>query len=136
MLTVAKKKETKVPIILRRMRESSGLTMREAGAMVGISHVAISQFENEKLHLPDYRIEQLVKVYGYTMDEYYKIIGKAPVISPKDDCLAIIDRMSDEQLAAVCSVLKLIVQPNPTVVATNPFKKIEKNSKQVEVSHV
>ena len=125
MLTTIKKKETNVPTVLRRMRESSELTMRQVGAMIGISHVAISQFENRKLDLPDYRIEQLVKAYGYTMDEFNKIMGRAPVISLKDDCYAMIERLSDEQLSSVRSILNLILRPeNPQSVAV-PVGKVQ-----------
>lgn len=111
MLTTIKKKDTNVPTVLRRMRESSELTMRQVGAMIGISHVAISQFENRKLDLPDYRIEQLVKAYGYTMDEFNKIMGKAPVVSPKDDCFAMLEKLNDDQFVAIRAILNLILQP-------------------------
>lgn len=40
--------------------------MRQVGAMIGVSHVAISQFENKKIDLPGYRIEQLVKARGHS----------------------------------------------------------------------
>jgi transcriptional regulator with XRE-family HTH domain len=72
----ANTKENNVSIVLKRMRESAGLTMRQAGAIVGISHVAISQFENRKLDLPEYRIEQLVKAYGLTLEDFNKLMGE------------------------------------------------------------
>lgn len=102
------------------MRESSGLTMRQVGAMIGISHVAISQFENRKLDLPDYRIEQLVKAYGFSMEEFYKVIGRKPVISPKDDCYALLEKLDEDQLMVVRSVMNefiLIVQKKAVVKA-------------------
>jgi transcriptional regulator with XRE-family HTH domain len=106
-----KTKETNTPTVLRRMRESSGLTMRQAAGIVGISHVAISQFENEKLSLPDYRVEQLVRAYGFTLDEYRKIIGHDPVTSPKDDCHSMIDRMDGEQLTALRALMAQLLRP-------------------------
>lgn len=128
MLTTGKKKETNVPTVLRRMRESSELTMRQVGAMIGVSHVAISQFENRKLDLPDYRVEQLVKAYGYTMDEFNKIMGRAPVVSPKDDCYAMIEKMSDDQLSALRSILKFIVQPFKSESVANPVRELSRNA--------
>lgn len=100
-----KQKDIHIYIVLRRMRESSGLTMRQVGGMIGVSHVAISQFENGKLELPPYRIEQLVKAYGLDMTDLNKILGRSPVISPKDDCHAMLNRMDEEQLTAVHSVM-------------------------------
>ncbi len=104
-------KDPNTHTIMRRMRESSGLTMRQAAGIVGFSHVAISQFENGKLVLPDYRVEQLVRAYGFTLDEFHKIIGHAPVISPKDDCHSMIDRMDGEQLAAMRVVMVQLLRP-------------------------
>ncbi|MBL7558123.1 MAG: helix-turn-helix domain-containing protein [Bdellovibrionaceae bacterium] len=40
MLTTSKNKNSTLPTVMRRMRESSGLTMRQVAAMLGISHVA------------------------------------------------------------------------------------------------
>lgn len=134
MLTTGKKKETRVPIVLRRMRESSELTMREVGAMIGISHVAISQFENQKLNLPDYRVEQLVKAYGYTMDEFNKIIGRAIVVSPKDDCHAIVDRLDDEQLLAVRAILNQIMRATTKVSDAIPVSKMSHS--EIEKSQI
>lgn len=113
MLTSGKRKEMNVAIALRRMRETSELTMRQAAALVGISHVTISQFENQKLSLPDYRIEQLLKAYGYKLEDLNKILGKAPVTSPLDDCHSMIDKLTAEQLTAVRG---LLVQLLPKVL--------------------
>lgn len=104
----AKEKNAQEHVLLRRMRESAELTMRQVGAMIGVSHVAISQFENGKLQLPAYRIEQLVTAYGLTMDDFNKILGRAPVVGLKDDCRAMIDRMSEEQLVVLRGLLKMI----------------------------
>jgi transcriptional regulator with XRE-family HTH domain len=128
MLTTSKKKETNVPTVLRRMRESSELTMRQVGAMIGISHVAVSQFENRKLDLPDYRIEQLVKAYGYTMEEFDKIMGRAIVISPKDDCPAMIDRMDEEQLSAMRSVMNQLMRTFRNENAAAPVRQMSQSS--------
>ena len=104
-MSLSPKKNQNRPNVLRRMRESSGLTMRQAGGLIGISHVSISQFENQKLSLPEYRIEQMVKAYGFSNDEFLKIMGRAPVINLKDDCRAMIDRLDDEQLVAMRGVM-------------------------------
>lgn len=106
----SKKKDEKVHILLRRMREAAALTMREVGALVGVSHVTISQFENGKLDLPEYRIEQLVKAYGLNMNDFFKILGRAPIGNLKDDCHAMVDRLDDEQLAAIRSILSQVLR--------------------------
>lgn len=122
-----KGKNEQVYIVLRRMREAADLTMREVGAMIGVSHVTISQFENGKLELPDYRIEQLVTAYGLTMESFYKILGKAPVISPLDDCHAMIDRLDENQLSAVRAILSQILRTNAKESAAVPTSKVNQN---------
>ncbi len=122
-----KGKNEQVYIVLRRMREAAELTMREVGAMIGVSHVTISQFENGKLELPDYRIEQLVTAYGLTLESFCKILGRAPVVSPLDDCHAMIDRLDDNQLSAVRAILNQILRANTKESAAVPTSKVNQN---------
>ena len=110
MSASSKSKEFNLPAVLRRMRESSGLTMRQAAGIVGISHVAISQLENGKLSLPAYRIEQLVKTYGFTKEEYHKIMGHEPAVNLRDDCHAMIDKIDNSDLSALRPILNLIIE--------------------------
>ena len=136
MLTTSKKKEKNIQTVIRRMRESSELTMRQLGAMIGISHVSISQFENGKLDLPDYRIEQIVKGCGYSLEEFYKILGKAPVTSPIDDCHAMIDRMDNEQLIAIRAILNQLARLSQRPSVAVPVSKMSQKSNSVEATAV
>jgi DNA-binding XRE family transcriptional regulator len=104
-----KSKNTEIHVALRRMREAAELSMRQAGALVGISHVAISQFENQKLKLPDWRIEAMLKAYGYTAEDLAKILGRQPQAAPREDCRALIERLSDDQLIAIRNLMSLLV---------------------------
>ena len=114
MLTDRKNKNPDTHTALRRMREASGLTMRQTAALVGLSHVAISQFENKKLNLPDSRVDALVRTYGYTQTDFEKILGRKPVGSPKDDCRAMLDRLNDDQLLAIRNVIAQLVARQPS----------------------
>lgn len=100
-----KQKEQQVCIVLRRMRESNQITMRQAGAMIGVSHSAISQFENGKLRLPDFRIEQLVNAYGYTKEDFDKIIGRAPILDPAVECRKMIDQLEPDFAMLIYKVM-------------------------------
>ena len=91
--------------VLRRLRESSGLTLRQTGGLIGVTHTTIAQFENEKRTFTTFRIEQLVKAYGYTMEEYYKILGRKAVISVKDDCATMLEMLDDDQLSALRGIM-------------------------------
>lgn len=132
----AKEKNAQAHVLLRRMRESAELTMRQVGGLIGVSHVTISQFENGKLELPAYRIEQLVNAYGLTMDDFNKILGRAPVVSLKDDCRAMIDRMSEEQLVVLRGLLKMICSNGDvrTVAVANAKASQVKTEKQLNIA--
>jgi transcriptional regulator with XRE-family HTH domain len=98
--------------VLRRLRESANLTMRQAAGLIGVTHTTIAQFENEKRSFTSFRVEQLVKAYGFTMDEYFKILGRKAVISLKDDCVTMLDLLDDEQLAAIRAVMSQFLRPS------------------------
>lgn len=135
MLTTRKKKNEGLPNVLRRMRESSGLTMRQVGGLIGVSHVTISHFENEKLSLPTFRIEQLVKAYGFTMEEFNKIMGCAPIVHPKDECHKMVDQLDDDQLVAVRAILNQILRTSVTANVADPVHKMMQiNTEKSEIS--
>lgn len=106
--------------VLKRLRENARLTTRQVGGLLGVTHTTISQFENGKREFSSLRIEQLVKAYGYTMEQFEKILGHRSVISYKDDCITMIGQLDDDQLAAVRSVLsQLLRQPQIQTIAAS-----------------
>ncbi|MEN0059993.1 MAG: helix-turn-helix transcriptional regulator [Bdellovibrio sp.] len=104
--------------VLRRLREASGLTIRQAGGLLGVAHTTISQFETGKRTFTTFRIEQLVKAYGYSMEEYFKILGRKAVINIKDDCVTMIDLMDDDQLSAIRAVMSQMLRVSQSPIAT------------------
>lgn len=110
MQPAIKSKNESVANVLRRLRENAGLTTRQAASIVGVTHTTISHFENGKRAVQGFRIEQFVRAYGYTMEQFNKIIGNNTVLSFKDDCMAMINLMDDEQLAAIRAVMSQILR--------------------------
>ena len=96
--------------MLKRLREKTELTTRQAAGIIGVSHTTISLFENGKRELPGFRIEELVKAYGYTVDQFEKILGHRSIGCGKADCIAMIDQLDDHQLTAICAVLSQILR--------------------------
>ena len=96
--------------VLKRLREKAELTTRQAAGIIGVTHTTISQFENGKRDFAGYRIEELVKAYGYTMDQFEKVLGHKSVISYKDDCFAMIEQLDDEQLGAIRAVISQLLR--------------------------
>ncbi|MBX2987799.1 MAG: helix-turn-helix domain-containing protein [Bdellovibrionaceae bacterium] len=118
MALTSQKRQESVANVMKRLREKANLTTRQAAGIIGVTHTTISQYENGKREFSSLRIEELVKAYGYTMDQFEKILGHKSVISYKDDCHTLIDRLDDDQLAAVRSILsQLLRQPQTQTVA-------------------
>lgn len=95
--------------LLRRIRESANLTMRQLAMQVGISHTAISQLEHGKLELPRSRIEQIVLACGHKIEDFEKMMGKGFVeINYKDECHSLIKGFDEETLRVLYSLMKRI----------------------------
>ncbi len=65
-----------------------------------------------------------MKAYGLTVEDFNKVMGRAPIGSPKDDCRAMIDRMDDEQLTAVRAVLSQILRSSAQANEAKPTKQM------------
>jgi hypothetical protein len=62
------------------------------------------------------------------MEEFDKIMGRAIVISPKDDCPAMIDRMDEEQLSAMRSVMNQLMRTFRNENAAAPVRQMSQSS--------
>ena len=93
--------------IIRYMRMSRCISMREAGRLNGISDSSIAHFETGRMNISAKRVRQLVECYGYKMEEFDEYVaGKPlPVLSIKDECFCLIDRLDETKLRAVHALL-------------------------------
>ena len=57
-------------ITLKRLREIKGLNRKEAGCLLDISHKSIEKFENGRTTLNRSRIEQIIRAYGLTYEDF------------------------------------------------------------------
>ena len=123
MAITEQKRMTSVANVMKRLRENAGLTTRQAAGIIGVTHTTISHFETGRRDFPSLRIEQLVKGYGYTMEEFEKILGHRSVISHKDDCVTMIGQLDDDQLSAIRSVLsQMLRNSKQVIVAPEPVE--------------
>lgn len=98
--------------LLRRIRESANLTMRQLAMQIGISHTAISQLEHGKLELPRARIEQIILACGHKIEDFEKMMGKGFVeINYKDECHSLIKGFDEETLRVLYSLMKRMPKP-------------------------
>ena len=57
-------------VTLRRLREIRGLNRKEAAILLNLGHKTVEKFENGRTILDRTRIEQTVRVYGFTFEDF------------------------------------------------------------------
>jgi transcriptional regulator with XRE-family HTH domain len=101
------KRITRELVVLRWMRRSRRISMRRAGAEIGISSSTISHIEQGRMGLPINRIPQLLALYGYTPAEFEEFVmgNSLPVLNMRDECEQMIARIETQKLKALHAVL-------------------------------
>jgi transcriptional regulator with XRE-family HTH domain len=98
--------------VLRFMRHSRGLSFSEAGKLVGISDSAVAHIEHGRMDISRARLETMIRVYGYSMDEFLEYIeGKERPINHRDECIRLLGEIDDLKLRAVHSILTSFLPP-------------------------
>ena len=107
------KRITRQATVLRWMRMSRRTSMREAGRRNGCSDSSISHYEQGRMDIKPDRVRHLVESYAYSMREFEEYLaGKPlPVLSIKDECFSMIDRLDDSKLRAVHALLVSFAPP-------------------------
>ena len=97
--------------IISFMRVSRGISQSEAAGMCRVSTAAIGHFEHGRMDITTARLEQFLAAYGYTPGEFEEDrAGKPiPVVSVKDECIGLLDRIDETKLRAVHAVLTSFV---------------------------
>lgn len=93
--------------IIRFMRISRGISQREAARQCNISEPAIGHYENGRMDISPIRLEHFLSIYGYTRQEFDEYLGgkPIPIISVRDECIGLLDRIDETKLRAVHAVL-------------------------------
>lgn len=97
--------------IVRYMRVSRGISQREAARKCCLSEAAIGHYEHGRMDVSAVRLEQFLKAYGYTREEFEEYRGgkQIPVVSVKDECVNLLNRIDEMKLRAVYAVLTSFV---------------------------
>lgn len=92
--------------LIRNVRESSGMTMRQLALRIGISHTAISQLEHGKLELPRSRVEQIILACGHSKADFDKLLGKG-FIAPnyREECISIVKTLDEDSVNILYQLL-------------------------------
>ncbi|MGE4131599.1 MAG: helix-turn-helix domain-containing protein [Bdellovibrionales bacterium] len=91
-------------LVLRRLREKQGLSMRRAGQLLGYSDSYISQIENGRENVPTgERLLKFLKVYGDITEKYFKQLCKDFEEDQTDEMIIqdLLPKLKPEQLKAI-----------------------------------
>lgn len=88
---------------------------------MNITGSAVAHIEQGRMDVSRARIREMIRVYGYSQDEYLEFFdGKEVPINLRDECVGIIKRLDQGKLQAVYSVLVNFMPLGTTRTAQNP----------------
>ncbi len=98
--------------ILRYMRQAKGMSLKEAGALCGISGSAIAHMEQGRMDVPVDRIPLFVSSYGFKMETYDEFLnGKEIPFNYHDECFSLLPFLNSEQAKALHCILVDLTNP-------------------------
>jgi transcriptional regulator with XRE-family HTH domain len=105
------KVETKEGRLLKYLRESRNLSVRAVGRIMGISESTVCHSENGRRDLNKKIIISFLDAYGYSYDEYEKML-QGDIVLPENirgECIDIIKRLEPSKLKAVKAFLNTFI---------------------------
>ncbi len=115
------KRITKEAIILRHMRHLAELSLNEAGKLLSITGSAIAHIEQGRMDVSRFRVESMVKAYGFTMEAFLDLLDEEVLpVDLKQECIAIIRLLDETKLQAAFAVLSNFLPPGSSRVLNTP----------------
>jgi transcriptional regulator with XRE-family HTH domain len=98
---------TKEGRLLKFLRESRNLSMRNAGRLLGKSDAIINHAENGRLDLTPTLILSFLEIYGYTYDQYQKMLNSEFSVPEHtlSECIGILKRLDPSKLKTIKNIL-------------------------------
>ena len=99
---------TKEAKILRHLRQSAKITMREAGRLCQVSDTYVSHIEHGRMDLSQTRIEQFVSAYGFSYEADFMALMKSKNVPqcPRDIAIDIVNNLDDGHLKALIPIME------------------------------
>lgn len=101
--------------LLKRLRESRNLSMRDAAEIAGKSIAWISHVENGRMNLTEDHLKILIPAYGQTSKSFQAYLnGNAYVDSPaRKECLDTIHDLPDQHIEALLPLVQTLKTSKP-----------------------
>lgn len=99
---------TKEARVLKFLRESRKLSMRQAGRLLGSSDALVNHSEHGRLDLTGELILRFLKAYGYEYSYFEDLAsGKIPIAeNTLEQCMALLKRLHPDKLKTIHSILQ------------------------------
>lgn len=99
---------TKEAAVLKYLRESRKLSIRNAAKVVGLSDTKINHAENGRCDLNPHIILKLLNGYGHSYEEFMALVmgNKQMPSNTYAECVEILKRLNKEKLKTVKAILE------------------------------
>lgn len=99
---------TKEGRLLKFLRESRNLSMRNAGRLLGKSDAIVNHSENGRLDLTPSLILKFLEIYGYSYEEYQKMLSNDFSVPQHtlSECIEILKRLDPTKLKTIKNILE------------------------------
>jgi transcriptional regulator with XRE-family HTH domain len=102
------KVQTKEGRLLKFLRESRNLSMRQAAKLISRSEAIINHAENGRLDITASLILKLLDAYGYTYEQWKKMMSNDFSVPQHtlSECIEILKRLSPSKLKTIKNILE------------------------------
>ena len=99
---------TKEASVLKYLRESRKLSIRNAAKMIGVSDTKVNHIENGRCDLNPQIILKFLNGYGYSYEEFMELLNgkKKMPENTYSECIEILKRLDKEKLKTVKAILE------------------------------
>lgn len=100
------KRITREAQVLRFMRSSRNLSLKQSGRKMNITGSAIAHMEQGRMDISRERIAAMINAYCYTFEEYLEYFdGKELPINFRDECAILLRNLSNDQIRVVHALM-------------------------------
>lgn len=99
---------TKEGRLLKFLRESRSLSMRQAGRLIGRSDAVINHAENGRSDITPDLVLKLLGAYGYSYDQWEKMLSDDFSVPEHtlSECIEILKRLDPSKLKTIKNILE------------------------------
>jgi transcriptional regulator with XRE-family HTH domain len=101
-------RSTREAMILKHLRQTRKLSVRNAAAVIGVSDAYVNHAENGRSDLNPKIILRFLNSYGYSYEQFMEYMNEKKDLPTNDyaDCIEILKRLDKSKLKTVKAILE------------------------------